>query len=125
MVGDRGSDGRINARSVAHPVIRTDPARSPSGAPAGRSGEWIIEVFRQQHHRDLDSSEETPSRAFRLEIVALAATMLDKITVPDCSRTLATAWCVHDAGQIVAGLPIESDLHIDDKHCVHEGRKAA
>jgi hypothetical protein len=27
-----------------------------------------------------------------------------------------------DAGQIVLGLPIEeSDLHIDDKHCVHEG----
>jgi hypothetical protein len=127
MVGDRGSDGRINAE-IGCPSGDQDPirrdllqARLQVGA-----GEWIIQVLPDNDITGISPQfgKKRPAGRLRLEIVALAATMLDKDhragLFADLGRKLVDAF--DDAGQIVLGLPIEeSDLHIDDKHCVHEG----
>ena len=78
----------------------------------------------QRHHRDLAAvREETPSRAFAVRNRRPCGRNADKDhragPFADLGREPVDAF--DDAGQIVLGLPIEeSDLHIDDKHCVHE-----
>jgi hypothetical protein len=131
MVGDGGSDGRIYAEISCpsgdqHP-IRRDLLQARLQV---RPGEWIIQVLPDNDITGISQQfgKKCPARRLRLEIVALAATMLDKNhragLFADLGRKLVDAF--DDAGQIVLGLPIEeSDLHIDDKHCVHEGPEKA
>jgi hypothetical protein len=131
MVGDRGSDGRIYAeiscQSGDQDPIRRDLLQARLQV---RPGEWIIQIFADNNVTGISQQfgKKRPARRLRFEIVALAATMLDKDhragLFADLGRKLVDAF--DDAGQIVLGLPIEeSDLHIDDKHCVHEGPEKA
>jgi hypothetical protein len=127
MVGDRGSDGRIHAE-IGCPSGDQDPIRRDllQARLQVRPGEWIIQIL---PHNDITGispqfGKKRPAGCLRLEIVALAATMLDKNhragLFADLGRELVDAF--DDAGQVVLGPPIEeSDLHIDDKHCVHDG----
>jgi hypothetical protein len=127
MVGDRGSDGRVNAE-IGCPSGDQDPIRRDllQARLQVRPGEWIIQILPDNDITGLSQQfgKKRPAGRLRLEIVALAATMLDKNhragLFADLGRKPVDAF--DDAGQIVLGLPIEeSDLHIDDKHCVHEG----
>ena len=131
MVGDRGSDGRVNAE-IGCPSGDQDPIRRDllQARLQVRPGEWIIQVLPDNDITGISQQfgKKRPAGRLRLEIVALAATMLDKDhragLFADLGRKLVDAF--DDAGQIVLGLPIEeSDLHIDDKHCVHEGPEKA
>jgi hypothetical protein len=127
MVGDRGSDGRVNAE-IGCPSGDQDPIRRDllQARLQVRPGEWIIQILPVNDITGLSQQfgKKRPAGRLRLEIVALAATMLDKNhragLFADLGRKPVDAF--DDAGQIVLGFPIEeSDLHIDDKHCVHEG----
>ena len=127
MMCDRGSDGRIYAE-IGCPSGDQDPIRRDllQARLQVRPGEWIIQILPDNDISGLSPQfgKKRPAGRLRLEIVALAATMLDKDhragLFADLGREPVDAF--DDAGQIVLGLPIEeSDLHIDDKHCVHEG----
>ncbi len=127
MVCDRGSDGRINAE-IGCPSGDQDPIRRDllQARLQVRPGERIIQVLPDNDITGISQQfgKKRPARRLWFEIVTLAATMLDKDhragLFADLGRELVDAF--DDAGQIVLGLPIEeSDLHIDDKHCVHEG----
>ena len=127
MVCDRGSDGRVHAE-IGCPSGDQDPIRRDliQARLQLRPGEWIIQVLPDNDITGISQQvgKKRPAGRLRLEIVALAATMLDKDhragLFADLGREPVDAF--DDAGQIVLGLPIEeSDLHIDDKHCVHEG----
>jgi hypothetical protein len=131
MVCDRGADGRIDAK-VSCPPGDQDPIRRDllQARLQVRPAERIIQVLPDNNISGISSQigKKLPAGRLRLEIVALAATMLDKDhragLFADLGRKLVDAF--DDAGQIVLGLPIEeSDLHIDDKHRVHEGPEKA
>jgi hypothetical protein len=127
MVGDRGSDGRVNAE-IGCPSGDQDPIRRDllQARLQVRPSEWIIQVLPDNNISGISQQvgKKRPAGRLRLEIVALVATMLDEDhragPFADLGRKLVDAF--DDAGQIALWLPIEeSDLHIDDKHCVHEG----
>jgi hypothetical protein len=127
MVCDRGSDGRINAE-IGCPSGDQDPIRRDllQARLQVRLGEWIIQILPDHNISRISQQvgKKRPAGRLRLEIVALAAAMLDKDhragPFADLGGEPVNAF--DDAGQVVLGLPIEeSDLHIDDKHCVHEG----
>ena len=127
MVCDRGSDGRINAE-IGCPSGDQDPIRRDllQARLQVRPGEWIIQVLPNNNISRISQQvgKKRPAGRLRLEIVALAATMLDKNHRAGLFADLGgePVDAFDDAGQVVLGLPIEeSDLHIDDKHCVHEG----
>ena len=127
MVCDRGSDGCINAE-IGCPSGDQEPIRRDllEARLQVRLGEWIIQILADNNISGIAQQvgKKRPARRLRLEIVALAAAMLDKDhragSFADLGGEPVDAF--DDAGQVVLGLPIEeSDLHIDDKHCVHEG----
>ena len=127
MVCDRGSDSRINAE-ISCPSGDQDPIRRDllQARLQVRPAERIVEGLLNNNISGISSQigKKRPAGRLRFEIVALAAAMLDKDhragLFADLGREPVDAF--DDAGQIVLGLPIEeSDLHIDDKHCVHEG----
>ena len=127
MMRDRGSDGRINAE-IGCPSGDQDPIWRDllQARLQVRSGERIVQVLPDNNIIGISQQfgKKRPAGRLRFEIVALAATMLNKDhcagLFADFGRELVDAF--DDAGQIVLGLPIEeSDLHIDDKHCVHAG----
>ena len=127
MICDRGSDSRINAE-ISCPSGDQDPIRRDllEARLQVRPAERIVEGLLNNNISGISSQigKKRPARRLRLEIATLAAAMLDKDhragLFADLGREPVDAF--DDAGQIVLGLPIEeSDLHIDDKHCVHEG----
>ena len=127
MVGDRGSDGRIYAE-ISCPSGDQDPIRRDllQARLQVRPAERIVEGLLNNNISGISSQigKKRPAGRLRFEIIALAAAMLDKDhragLVADLGGEPVDAF--DDAGQVVLGLPIEeSDLHIDDKHCVHEG----
>jgi hypothetical protein len=131
MVCDRGSDGRIDAE-ISCPSGDQDPIRRDllQARLQVRPAERIVEGLLNNNISGISSQigKKRPAGRLRLEIVALAAAMLDKDyragPLADLGSEPVDAF--DDAGQVVLGLPIEeSDLHIDDKHCVHEGPEKA
>ena len=127
MVCDRGSDGRINAE-IGCPSGDQDPIRRDllQARLQVRPAERIVEGLLNNNISGISSQigKKRPTGRLRLETVALAAAMLDRDhrAGPVADRGGEPVDACDDAGQVVLGLPIEeSDLHIDDKHCVHEG----
>ena len=126
MICDRGSDSRINAE-ISCPSGDQDPIRRNllQARLQVRPAERIIQILADNNISGISSQigKKRPAGRLRFEIVALAAAMLDKDhrAGPFADLGGEPVDAFDDAGQVVLGLPIEeSDLHIDDKHCVHE-----
>jgi len=113
MICDRGSDSRINAE-ISCPSGDQDPIRRDllQARLQVRPAERIIQILADNNISGISSQigKKRPAGRLRFEIVALAAAMLTKITVPDRSRTLAASRLMRSMtpGKSCLGSPLRS-----------------